>query len=158
MFTAESLERDIVRITRTVFGAVLGVDVEPVAGADLPHAPVEVTGVVSVTGSWNGAIVFSCEARHARSIAATMFGAETGAAGDLELTDAIGEVANMIGGNFKAMLPSPAQLSLPSVIAGSSYRVNLAGCRELGRWRFRAGTDAVTVRVVERSRTRGRTT
>lgn len=37
-----------------------------------------------------------------------------------DLTDAFGEIANVVGGNLKSLLPAHADLSLPVVVAGTS--------------------------------------
>jgi chemotaxis protein CheX len=149
MFTAQSLELDLGRITESVFDSMLGIEITPEHDAAIA-AGARVTGVVSVTGAWQGAIMVSCSHDGARRIASTMFGTEPAATTDGEINDAMGEMANMIGGNFKSMLEPPVALSLPTVTQGSSFKVNMPGCRELGSYSYRAGDDVVTVSVVER--------
>jgi hypothetical protein len=39
--------------------------------------------------------------------------------GALDLVDAFGEVANVVGGNLKSLLPTQGQLSLPQVAASA---------------------------------------
>jgi chemotaxis protein CheX len=51
----------------------------------------------------------------ARSIAATIFQVEAEKAGDDGILDALSELAHIIGGNLKALLPKPVTLSLPSL-------------------------------------------
>jgi len=40
---------------------------------------------------------------------------------DEDVRDALGELANMLAGNLKSVLPSGVVLSMPSVIEGSDY-------------------------------------
>ena len=60
-------------------------------------------------------------------ITAVFFGTEPHHADPAEINDAIGEVANMIGGNVKALMPAPSQLSLPTVTTGIDYVVTFPG-------------------------------
>ena len=50
--------------------------------------------------------------------------------------DALGELANMIGGNLKALLPSNVGLSLPSIVRGNDYVVRLRGGVVVNRQMF----------------------
>lgn len=43
---------------------------------------------------------------------------------DLEVTDALQELANTIGGNFKGLLSSELRLSIPETFVGSRQRVH----------------------------------
>ncbi len=53
-----------------------------------------------------------------------MFGIDENEAGEEEIQDAIGELANMTGGNIKSLLPEPCYLSLPAVaITDHGFRV-----------------------------------
>jgi chemotaxis protein CheX len=53
-----------------------------------------------------------------------------------DIVDAVGELANVIGGNVKALLPQPCQLSLPHVqINGDSgWPVAIEVSRITGTW------------------------
>ncbi|MCU0705946.1 MAG: chemotaxis protein CheX, partial [Fimbriiglobus sp.] len=63
-----------------------------------------------------------------------------------ELADALGELANMVGGNLKALLPDGCRLSLPSVEPG-------AGPPPTDAWAFRSGGSSLWVSV--RTKTAG---
>jgi len=49
--------------------------------------------------------------------------------------DALGELANMLAGNLKSVLPSGVVLSMPSVIEGSDYSLRICGKRLIERCR-----------------------
>lgn len=74
-----------------------------------------VVGRVEITGSWEGVVTIDCDAELAADVAAAMFGLEDGGAAPDEIRDALGELANMAGGNIKSLLPAPSQLGLPTV-------------------------------------------
>jgi chemotaxis protein CheX len=152
MFTAEVLETEICRITDGVFTTMLGIPVEHYP-AEEPASlgALKMTGVVTVTGAWSGAITVTCSAEFAKTIACVMFGTDPNATAEADVRDAMGEMANMIGGNLKSLIPPPAALSLPSVIAGEQYSVNLPACSEVGRYAFLAHGEYVSVSVLEHS-------
>jgi chemotaxis protein CheX len=67
----------------------------------------------------------------ASAAAEAMFAAEPGSLSADEVSDALGELTNMIGGNIKSLLPAPSRLSVPSVAEGESYTVRIPGARLL---------------------------
>ncbi len=90
---------------------------------DLPLVPSAVvkiegwTGAVAIEGDHPGIVQIAVTQSGAERIARNMLGltADTPVDDD-DLTDAIGELANIVGGNVKSMLPSSSRLSLPRVI------------------------------------------
>jgi CheY-specific phosphatase CheX len=66
--------------------------------------------------------------RVARELAAGMFDEAAADVADADVMDALGEVANMIGGNVKALLGATS-LSLPSVTSGDRFVVHVPGSR-----------------------------
>jgi chemotaxis protein CheX len=64
------------------------------------------------------------------------------------VADAIGEVANMAGGNVKALLPGPSVLSLPEV-AGEGAASVATGGRPVSRLAFAIDGSPLVVTVVE---------
>ena len=72
---------------------------------------------VSISGDWSGLVSVVLGADGARHVAGRMFQLPADQVGDDDLSDAVGEVANMIGGNIKAMLAGEHRLGLPVVRA-----------------------------------------
>ncbi|MFO0569037.1 MAG: chemotaxis protein CheX [Polyangiaceae bacterium] len=106
---------EVVEVTQMVWTSVLGEEValDPVTD-DFFDAPL-FTGCVTVSGAWEGAVTVGCSAELAKQVTAAMFELAPDAASIAEVADAMGEIANMIGGNIKALLPGPSLLSLPAV-------------------------------------------
>ena len=77
-----------------------------------------------LSGAYIGAIMLQCSPPAARDAAAALFSVSPDDVTQAEVVDAMGEIANMVGGNVKSMLPGPSTLSLPSVIQG---RLSLPG-------------------------------
>jgi chemotaxis protein CheX len=107
------LEEEISQLAAMIWDSVLGMTLvrRSRPGPDGRH----ITGCVRMTGAWEGAVSIECGAEFARTAAAVMFGMDAAAASPADTRDAIGELANMAGGNVKALLPEPCRLSLPAV-------------------------------------------
>ncbi len=91
---------------------------------DLPNeeSQREVSASVSVTGAWWGHVEIRCSKTAARQAAAALFGLGDAEASNDDVTDAVGELANIIGGNVKSLLPEPCALSLPHVLFDGDNR------------------------------------
>ena len=117
----------IVEIAREVWGSFLSMDLEPVPDSGEPLARQTLTGVIHVSGGWQGTVFLETTADHAQAGAEAMFAAEPGSLSPEEVGDALGELTNMVGGNIKGLLPAPNKLSLPSVAGGESYTLRVPG-------------------------------
>jgi chemotaxis protein CheX len=80
------------------------------------NQPSEVHSSVSINGSWTGHLVYSCSTAAARRAAGAFLAMEPEEVSEEDMSDVLGELANIVGGNVKAMLPPGAQLSLPQVV------------------------------------------
>ena len=78
-----------------------------------------------------------------------MFEMEPGELGEDEITDAIGELTNMIGGNLKACMPQPTSIGLPSIVEGKNYSLRMPGSREVTRVGFEFQGASVIVALLE---------
>jgi chemotaxis protein CheX len=71
---------------------------------------------VTIRGESSYCLEIVADYELAKVIAEVMFAAERGSLSDLDIEDALGEIANMIGGNLKGMLGDEADLTLPVVL------------------------------------------
>ncbi len=109
---------DLEVITREVWTSFLDGDPDGLLpGASEPDAE-QVTGCVHLSGAYVGSIMLRCSAPAARYAAAALFSMQPTDVTQVEVVDALGELANMVGGNVKSMLPGPSALSLPLVVHG----------------------------------------
>ena len=103
------------QLTNDVCASMLGLNVQPNA------RPFQSTDVgmycahVGIEGNWQAQIFVICANGLAQKIASSMFMIEPDELSEGEIGDAIGELANMLGGNLKGVLPGENTLSLPSV-------------------------------------------
>jgi chemotaxis protein CheX len=93
--------------------------VSPLIPTDDENQPSEVHSSVSITGSWNGVVVYASSTTAAKRAAAAFLAMGEDEVSAEDLSDVLGELANIIGGNVKAMLPAGALLSLPQVVLAS---------------------------------------
>lgn len=103
-------------ITRNVWTEFLGIGLAPVK-SDRSAVRSSLSGClasVTINGEWNGYVSVVCSRPLARRAAASMFGVTSDAVTADQIQDALAELANIIGGNVKALLPCPSQLSLPA--------------------------------------------
>jgi chemotaxis protein CheX len=114
---------DVQSIIEYVWDATFGVVPERDERGAFPGH--RVTACVQFTGSWEGAVTLACSERMARRATACMFGIDPDAASFQQVRDALGELANIVGGNIKALLPSPTLLSLPMVADGDERALHL---------------------------------
>jgi len=109
-----------------VFSMMVGAALASSTGKEL-SAGVVVTGTVGIAGAVRAILSLRCSTQAATKIASHMLGisAEEAAA---QNCDAIGEICNMVAGQFKTKLGLEAQcmLTVPTVITGSDYRVHSA--------------------------------
>ncbi len=126
--TEDQLAKYIIGSTHEVFSTM--VMMEPVD--DLPlKEPINrfkcsITGMVGFGGIYSGVISIHCPVSLALKITSSMLGLECDEVND-DLNDAIGEIANMLGGNVKQVLSKgglDVKLSIPTVISGEDYTVN----------------------------------
>jgi len=86
----------------------------------------EITSMVGLAGQLCGILTLRCSSKSAARMASRMLGIEADKAGT-EMWDAVGEVCNMVAGNFKnkiSGLGDGCMLSVPTVIAGADYSVH----------------------------------
>lgn len=109
---------DLEVITREVWTSFLDGDPTGLVAGGTEMTADKITGCVHLSGAYTGSIMLQCSPPAARDAAAALFSIAPDDVTQTELVDAIGEIANMVGGNVKSMLPGPSMLSLPSVVQG----------------------------------------
>jgi chemotaxis protein CheX len=108
--------------THEVFEIMLGCQIKSVesSGHKIKGG---LTAIVGLAGALCGVVTVCCAARTAGQITHGMLG--NAAASEGQIADALGEMCNMIAGNFKNKLAGTDErcmLSVPSVISGAEYR------------------------------------
>jgi len=126
MSTGTIAAEDVVTIVECIFDELLGLGVERAAEPDQPDPGARLlTGRVWISGAWQGAVTVDCPYALARRTAAVMLGGDP--ADEADVVDVLGEITNMTGGNIKALLPGPSELSLPVVTERGSHQLPAPG-------------------------------
>lgn len=139
------LEAEITAIAHDVWESMFGVQLTPSHGAVLDGRTL--TGIVHIDGAWQGAVVLRCPVGLAASLTAQLFGGSA----DAEVRDLLGELANQLAGNIKALLPQPSSLSLPVVATGSDYEVTVSDTRVVAVVGLACNGDPLVIHVLERT-------
>jgi chemotaxis protein CheX len=106
-----------------VFEIMLGTRVKPSTEPETPSA--DFTAMVGLAGSLCGILTVRCNTEAAGQMAQKMLG-DTATSAE-EVSDALGEICNMIAGNFKNKLAGTDErcmLSVPTVISGEEYSLH----------------------------------
>jgi chemotaxis protein CheX len=105
-------------IAGKVWRMVLGSGLSPV---ECVAPPLETSDLllasVTISGAWKGILTLGCSTEVARRAAATMFGKPAESADSSDIQDALGELTNMVGGNFKTTLKGDCRLSVPKIVS-----------------------------------------
>ena len=110
--------------TREVFELMLGCQLTLPATAVDPAE--EVTAMVGLAGALCGVLSVRCDDKAAVLMTSKMLGVPLDKVGP-EVSDALGEVCNMVAGNFKNKIAGLAEgclLSPPTVVTGSDYSLH----------------------------------
>ena len=109
-------------IAERVWSMVLGLKLSPTS-CDPARAEARdfVLGKITISGNWRGSVTLGCSPSLARNAAAAMFGKEPGETEPDEIKDALCELTNMVGGNFKTLLKGECRLSVPNVMGTVPY-------------------------------------
>lgn len=107
---------DLASIAELVWMSFVDGVVHPDHAPESRSTDPQVVASVAISGAWNGHVVVGATPYAARRLAAAMFAMDAASVGDDDLADAWGEIANILGGNVKGLLPEPSVLSLPQVV------------------------------------------
>lgn len=115
----------IIDATREIFSGMVMMEVST-DGEPLQHLGImknSITGMVGLAGIYRGVLAVHIPNQVALAITSSFLGMEVDEMNE-DVQDAIGEIANMLGGNIKTILSEKGkdiQLSLPSTISGEEY-------------------------------------
>ncbi len=112
------------RIVKSVFITMLDLTV---SANQMTHRPdmSRLTSFVQMTGDWNGVVLLECSPRQACLFAGRILSMEPPDIVDDGVCDALGELANVIGGNLKCGMSTGVRLSMPTVLDGRDYDVRM---------------------------------
>jgi chemotaxis protein CheX len=107
-----------------VFEIMVGCRVKPVSAAENPPIR-DFTAMVGLAGRLCGILTICCSKATAFGLAKAMLGSAAESEG--QVGDALGEICNMVTGNFKNKLSGTDEqcmLSVPTVVNGGQYNIH----------------------------------
>ena len=121
------LDDDILTVARTLGESFLEAPLDPFFGPTPEGAECQ-SSRVDITGSFCGSVVVGCSNALARRLASQMFGLDESSISLDEIRDAISELANVVAGNLKVLMPPPSEIGLPKeigeLVGEDQYLVN----------------------------------
>jgi chemotaxis protein CheX len=106
--------------------------------------------MVGLAGALCGMVTIRCTKATSGSMASAMLGGDA-AANPSTVSDALGELCNMVAGNFKAKITNLADncmLSVPTVISGADYSMDMAEPNDSMTASFGLDGNAIWVTLV----------
>lgn len=145
---------ELIRAVRQVFSSMLGLELVPAPDGKPPDFPPDrkVSSSVGISGDWNGAVVFECGTLTACHLTAAMMGGPQPTCVDESVKDVVGEITNMVAGNFKNSLPGHSSLTLPCFIEGSDYSMDIVQGKRVLTLPLLFDGRGVILSVIEASR------
>jgi len=141
---------EVAEIVNNVWQSLLEFEIELIdEPGPLSRSQWALTGCIQITGAWRGAITATCGESLGRQIAGAMMGMSPEEVSPEDLSDSIGEIINMVGGNVKALLPSPCQLSLPSVTSGSQFQLTVSHTEVVDTLHFQSLGFPIVLQVLQ---------
>lgn len=124
----DEMARHVIDATKEVFSTMIMMDLEAcfplVESVNTFHC--SISGMVGMAGTYTGILAIHCPRSFAMKITSNMLGMDVDEVGE-DVTDALGEIANMLGGYVKMVLSKGGMdinLSIPTVISGEEYTIN----------------------------------
>ena len=133
---SEILDTETVQsIADEVWPSLVG-DGEAFVPLPVPPPAEVVSAWVDIIGPWNGSVVVTCAPATAEALTQSVLMFHPPAdVDDEDVKDALGELANVLGGNIKSVLPGESRLGLPQ-IGSAPPTGRLDDVRALvGQWR-----------------------
>ena len=131
-----------------IFSTMVGGGVLSSAKAEtLTHFHDSVSAMVGFAGGYNGMISINASRQQALKFTSLMLGMDVTECAD-DMADALGEIANMIGGSFKHHFVKDGhevKLSTPSVISGGEYEMTVCSLPDTLTLLFQTEQESFTV-------------
>lgn len=138
---------ELAQIVESVFGAMTGLDTIE-CGSHWFAGENRITAAAHFAGDWSGAVLLECNREQACRFAGRFLSIDPPESVDDVVRDVLGELANMIGGNLKYVLPQGIRLSTPAVVDGSDYALRICGAEIRQRLAFQCAGGQFWVMIL----------
>lgn len=119
------LDAKIIESAKEIFSSMIMMEIEVADEKVGAHQSLEdsISGIIGLAGMRKGVLAIHLPNAVAMAITGSFLGMEVTEIGE-DVEDAVGELANMLGGNIKTILSERGrdiELSMPSTITGKHY-------------------------------------
>jgi len=151
---AQISREELQAIVNEIFQSMINMDVVPCSECSVSNKRAAyMASAVQIVGGWQGAVRLDINEQLACNICASLMSVPIGELSARDVADAVGELANIVGGSVKALLAPNCALSLPSVVAGHDFEFNVIQGTLLRDASFTHPSGTLTVSVIERKST-----
>lgn len=141
-----SYENVIEEITQSIFSTMLNIELIRDEVPPPPDRNLLLTAI-QIAGEWTGSVVLGLSPELACEAASAMLEIPLQEVAQTDLGDVAAELVNMVGGNLKSLLPGPSYLSLPTIIAGSDFGMQVHQAIKLEDVILRSAAGSLRVRL-----------
>jgi chemotaxis protein CheX len=138
---------DLVQLVQGIWGTLFGAELEPCAVEPISSADGFIMGCIQIGRAWEGVVVLRGSLLVARELASLMLGLE--ALEDVEICDALGELTNLMAGAAQTLLPAPSDLTPPSIIEGTDYKLVLPHSSMVNEAHFKFHGEPLSIMIFE---------
>jgi chemotaxis protein CheX len=142
-------DQDVAETVQTVWATLFTFPLTQ-SGDSATRSDHGVTALVQLEGAWQGAVMLQCSTALAARLTGIMFDTKETPVRD-DVRDALGELANMVAGNIKAVLTQPSSLGLPVVAFGNDYEVRIVGAEAVAQVGFTCQYGPLLVSLMRRT-------
>ncbi len=110
---------ELEQIAQTVFATMFEIDLCRLdsSAAEDDNA---LQATVEIAGAWSGSVVLALSPELIRAAASKMLSCDPSELTAEDQQEVASEIANMIGGNLKSILPAPSVLSIPQIVTNDA--------------------------------------
>jgi chemotaxis protein CheX len=119
-----SQEAMIEQIAQSIFATMFNLELVRTDDSE-PLDDDSLIATVHIAGEWTGCVLITLTPGVALATTAQMLGLAITAVTLDDEREVASELANMVGGNLKSLLPAPSFLSLPTIVSGRDFGVLL---------------------------------
>ena len=146
----ESHRETAISVIQEIFSTMLGIEARAVEHAEGGNPAHMVVGAVHFAGPWKGVLLLECPPLAASAFTAKLTGISPPDSVDDDVRDAVGEIASMVAGNLKAILPPGTVLSAQTVVEGSSFTLKVCGENDSLKLEFDSSAGPFSLSLVQK--------
>ncbi|MDX9896768.1 MAG: chemotaxis protein CheX [Desulfofustis sp.] len=145
------IKNKIIESTQEIFSSMVMMEIAVVDSSDADQGSSRdgISGIIGLAGTHKGVLAIHIPAVVAMAITGSFLGMDVEQINE-DVEDAVGELANMLGGNIKTILSQNGrdiELSLPTTISGQNYDFQTAKDVEVTRLDFTTDSGTFTVEL-----------